>query len=293
MKFHFLVTISNNVNHLFGVRFICSFFDNLSEDYQVTLLHIGSGEKKQAGQDLGRMWDGPRSDAAIRISASTRKAISKSRELLMTKKMTGEKVQIKTLPEHYGKTLDIVKEGESGQYDAIVLGRRAAYALQWMFENPADETAKNIIRNLCSVPVWICPELDSDRTNVLLCLDGSENSIRAADHVGYIVSSAPHQAITLFHVESPDHSSSPDIFGRAESILHEHQITSERIKRKADRGRNIPGSILTEVNQGNYSVVALGLHGTQENVMKQQYKAGSSITKLVSNMEKAAIWCCP
>jgi hypothetical protein len=293
MNFHFLVTISDNAMHLFGVRFICSFFDNLSGDCQVTLLHIGSADKNQLSQTLGAMWDDPAGEPVVKLSAGTRKAISTARALLLAKKLTGENVQVKTLPEQYGKTLDILKEAEFGQYDAIVLGRRASYTLQWMFENPADQTAKKIIRSLCSVPVWICPELDPTRKNVLLCLDGSENSLRAADHVGYILTSEPHQAITLFHVEATDEGSSSDIFNQAEALLHEHHIDGRRITRKSVRGRNSAGLIQSEVNRGGFAAVALGLHGTQEHMMKQQNITGSTITRIISSMEKAAIWICP
>lgn len=86
MNFHFLVTISDNAEHLFGVRFICSFFGNLSEDCQVTLLHIGSADKNQLSHAMGGMWDGPDSDPCAKVSAGTRKAISASRELLIGKK---------------------------------------------------------------------------------------------------------------------------------------------------------------------------------------------------------------
>ena len=293
MKFHFLVTISNDVRHLFGLRFICSFFNDLTADYQITLFHVSSSDRNDMNRALGNMWKRPGRDVDFQLTAGARNAINSSRALLLNRQMPDERILTKTYAEHYGKTDDILKEGEAGLYDAIILGRRASYALQWMFENPADETAQTIVKNLSTVPVWICPELEADRKNVLLCLDGSPNSLRAADHVGYIISAEPHQSVTLFHVESTAGSASTDIFTGAEAILHKHGLDRSRLTRKSVRGRNIPATIQVEVNRGNYAAAAIGFHGEREQTARREKIGGSTITKLISNMEKAAIWCCP
>jgi nucleotide-binding universal stress UspA family protein len=290
MKFHILVTISDDVRHLFGVRFLCSFFNNLAENYQITLLHISSSDRNEINRALGSMWSRPGRTVDFQLTAGARNAINTSRELLLNRQMVEQQIQTKTCAEHYGKTRDILQEGEAGQYDAIILGRRASYALQWMFENPADETAQTIVRDLCSIPVWICPELDKDRKNVLICIDGSDNSLRAVDHVGYILAPEVHQSVTLFHVESADKAEHADIFAPAEAILKDHGINTSRISRQSVRRRNVPATIHAEVNRGKYGAVALGFHG--ENEREKEKLAGSTITKLISNMEKAAIWCC-
>jgi hypothetical protein len=293
MKFHFLVTISDNVRHLFGIRFICSFFSNLAEDHQVTLLHIHSTDRNDMGRVLVNMWMRPEHDEISQPTVQAKRAISKSRELLLAKDMPGESILTKTCAEHYGKTEDILKEALFGQYDAIILGRRASYSLQWMFENQAHETAQAIIRRLCYIPVWICPEVEPKRKNILLCLDGSDNSFRAADHVGYILATETRQAITLFHVESSDGGKVLQIFSHAESILRGHGVSGDRINRLVGRGRNIAGVIRAEVDKGSYAAAALGLHGTQEHTISNRSLTGSTISKLIRKMERAAIWYCP
>ncbi len=293
MKFHFLVTISNDVRHLFGLRFICSFFNDLAEDYQITLFHVSSSDRNDMNRALGNMWKRPGRDVDFQLTAGARNAISSSRDLLLNRQMPDQRILTKTYAEHYGKTDDILKEGEAGLYDAIILGRRASYALQWMFENPADETAQTIVKNLSSIPVWICPEPEAERKNVLLCLDGSQNSLRAADHVGYIISAETQQSVTLFHVEPAAGVASADVFTGAETILHKHGIDRSRLRRKSVRGRTISVTIQAEVNRGKYAAAAVGFHGEREQTAQREKLGGSTITKLISNMEKAAIWCCP
>ena len=293
MKFHFLVTISDNVRHLFGIRFICSFFSNLAEECQVTLLHINSTSRNDMKVVLGNMWMKPADDEYSRLNVQAKRAMSKSRDLLLDKDMPGESILTKTCAEHYGKIEDILMESQMGQYDAITLGKRASYSLQWLFENQADETAQAVIRRLCSIPVWICPEIDPIRKNILLCLDGSGNSFRAADHVGYILAPETRQAITLFHVTSSDGDKSLAIFSHAESILLDHGVNGDRINRLLGKGRNIAGVIGDEVNKGSYAAAALGLHGRHEQALRAKGLTGSTITKLVRKIESAAIWCCP
>ena len=58
MNKHFLVTISNDYDHLTGVEFICSFFKQLSE-HQITLLHISRLDAADMNKTLMKMWDKP------------------------------------------------------------------------------------------------------------------------------------------------------------------------------------------------------------------------------------------
>ncbi len=58
MKKHFLVTISNDIENLFGVKFLCSFFNTIGE-YQITLLHICRTDDKAMANILNQMWKGP------------------------------------------------------------------------------------------------------------------------------------------------------------------------------------------------------------------------------------------
>lgn len=293
MKKHLLVTISNDADILCGVRFVCSFFNRTSA-HQVTLLHICMRDGQGMDRTVSQMWDKPSDGSQGQLSVQARKSINKARELLSQHKMSSDQVITKTCTERYGKVKDILLEGAKGSYDAIVLGRRASYSLQWMFERPADETAQAIIRDSgCTTPLWICPEPMPDRKNILLCLDGSENSRRAVDHVGFILGNQNHQQITLFHVETSRSATSNEIFADAETILHGHGVGSQWINRHATGGLTVAGTILNEIDKGGYAAVAVGLHGEKLGLAKSLKLAGSTTTKLISKIEKASLWCCP
>jgi hypothetical protein len=293
MEKHFLVTISNDVEHLYGVRFICSFFKEMSE-HNLTLLHICRLDDNKMSKALSEMWTDPDKKIQGNLTIGVRRAIDRAMVLLGKSRMSIDQVITKTVAERYGKVKDILTEGADGLYDAIILGKRASYTLQWAFERPGDEMAQTIIKDTCCTsPLWICPESKQDRKNVLLCIDGSEDAYRAADHVGYILSAQDQHTVNLFHVVNTIGEASDKIFERAESILREHGIGSERIARKTGWGLTVTGSILSEIDKGGYAAVAVGLHGLEHGVMKEFNMVGGTTSKLINKLENTALWCCP
>ena len=293
MEKNLLVTISNDVNHLFGVKFICSFFNEISE-HQVTLLHIVRRDCNDMTKTLMEKWNGPADNIQGNLTVGARRSINKAKDLLNENKMPIEQIFTKTVAERYGKVKDILAESSRGHYDTIVLGRRASYSLQWMVEKSADETIQAMIKDSsCTSPLWICPDPEPGRKNVLLCLDDSENAYRAVDHVGYILSDQNQHTITMFHVEKGSGKGSEKIFQQAEMILNEHNIDAERISRHATRGMSVSRSILGEIQKGGYAAVALGMRGKGQSLLRDLNLAGGTALKVISKIEKASLWCCP
>jgi hypothetical protein len=293
MNKHFLVTISDDVEHLYGVRFICSFFKEMSE-HHLTLLHICRLDGTDTGTAVSTMWAHPDDKINGNLTSGARKSIDRAMDLLSKSRMSIDQVLTKTVAERYGKVKDILTEGSKGLYDAIILGRRASYTLQWVFERPADELAQYMVKdNCCTSPLWICPETEPGRKNVLLCLDGSENAYRAADHVGFILAAQDHHTITLFHVGNALGAEAEEIFQRAKTILQGHGVSDARINRNATWNLSVPGAILSEAAKGSYAAVAVGLHGQEHGLMKDFNMAGGITSKLINKLEKTALWCVP
>jgi len=294
MEKQLLVTISNDVEHLFGVKFICSFFHKMSE-HRVTLLHICRRDCNDMTKTLMDIWDGPADNVQGQLTVGVRRSIKKAEKLLKESRMSIDQIITKTVAERYGKVKDILAESSKGLYDTIILGRRASYSLQWMFERSADETIQAMIKDSsCTSPLWICPDPEPGRKNVLLCVDGSENAYRAVDHVGYILSAQDQHTITLFHVENAAEKQSDKIFQRAEAILLGHNVGAERINRNSAWGVSVPRSILGEIEKGGYAAVAVGMCGQKkQGLLKDLHLAGGTTVKLVSKIEKASLWCCP
>ena len=293
MKKHFLATVSNDYDQLTGLEFVCSFFKKLSE-HQVTLLHICRLDAGNTNKALLEMWEHPDERVSGKPTIGARKALDKATEMLSQSKMSVDSMMTKTFAERYGKIKDILNESSSGLYDAVILGKRASYTLQWFFERPADETAKAIIQDSSlNAPLWICPEPESGRKNVLVCVDGSEESFRAVDHVGYILSLQDQHDITLFMVDNGSGLNSDKNFQKSIKILGDHAIANERIRTETTWGLNIAGTITSYAEKSNFAAIAAGLHGVNEGFMKRMSLAGGTTSSLIERAEKVALWCCP
>lgn len=293
MNKHFLVTVSDDYEHLTGVEFVCSFFKQLSE-HQITLLHISRLDAADMNQSLMKMWDKPEKKISGRLTLGARKALDKSTEILSKSNMSVDQMITKTFPERYGKINDILKEAATGLYDAIVLGKRASYTLQWFFERPAEETALKIMRDSSlTSPLWICPETEVGRKNVVVCVDGSDGSYRAVDHVGYILSLQDQHAITLFHVENGAGLNTNEIFAKSTRILHGHKIADERISTDTTWGLNVAGTITGYADSTGAAAIAVGLEGVDEGILKRMHLAGGTTASLIQRAEKISLWCCP
>lgn len=293
MNMNFLVTISDVCEDLFGVRFLCAFFNPLS-DCHLTLFHVCHFEGDPLDYALMDMWKNPEDKVKGRLTAGAKKAIEKSTSLLGNSKISIDQIVTQTTPERYGKVKDIIKEASQGNYDAIILGKRASYTLQWLIERPSDEIAQSIIKDdTLPLPLWVCPKVEESLQNVLVCVDGSENSYRAVDHVGYILSQQEQHGIELFHVKSAIGSAEGEYFSRAIDILHTHNILDERIKTNSSRGFSIASTIMSHATQGGYAAIALGLKGAGNVGIKNWQIAGGTTSKLISSLENIAIWGCP
>ncbi len=293
MKKHFLVTISSHTENLYGIKFLCSFFKSDSQ-HSLTLLHIYRHNSNDMCASLMEMWQKPEEAIEGRLTVGAKLAIDKSMQLIQSSQMTVDHKLTKTVAEQYGKVKDILNEGQKGLYDAIVLGKRAAYTLQWIFERPSDEIAQSIIRDTTfTTPIWICPEIHESRKNVLVCVDGSENAYRTVDHVGFIMAKQDHHDITLFHVKNSTGISGNEIFPKAEKILSSHGIKDERIQTVSTWGLSTAGTIQGILNRHDYAVVAVGLKGYKQEQQNEGPFAGATVSTLIRKVEGAAIWCCP
>ncbi|MBE0582396.1 MAG: universal stress protein [Desulfofustis sp.] len=293
MAKHFLVTISNDVENLFGVQFICSFFRAMAE-CQVTLFHICRLDAPDMKAELLKMWEGPSDGVQGQLSIGARNSLDQATRLLQDRRMHIDQMITKTVAERGGKVRDILAEGARGLYDAIVLGRRASYSLQWLVERPADEIAQALIRDhTCTLPLWICPRVEPQRRGVLVCLDGSQHAYRAVDHVGYILSGQGHQLVTLLQVTGVPGGGDEAVFAQAVDTLHRHGIGDEQIERKAVWGLSVAGTILSEAEKGGYAAVAVGFGGSGANGTSSFRLLGGTTSRLICKNETVSLWCCP
>lgn len=90
---------------------------------------------------------------------------------------------------------DILRKAREGLFDALVIGRRGLGKLEEMFLGSISETVLDKCHDL---PVWIV-DGQVDSRKFMVPVDGSPETLKAVDHLSFILRDNPFAEITLFH----------------------------------------------------------------------------------------------
>ncbi|MCF8030982.1 MAG: universal stress protein [Desulfohalobiaceae bacterium] len=279
MEKHLLVTVSDSPSHMQGVRFLSSFFGDKSQ-VMLTLVHIAPSR----GQDPGFVERGP---TAKECELLEDKALRNAGRFLEESGFP----QNKTLCQYRTKAMttakDILQEAQKGKYDAVVLGRRGTTRLE---EGLGSSVSMQVLEQERSMPIWICRHIESSRSGVLLCLDGSEPSLRMADHVGFMLEGQGHHRVTLFHVPGKETEPAEEIFSQAREVLLRDGIDASRIADREGSGRNAAKAIQKEAQEGEYAAVAVGYSGAGHKGWREKFSFGSVSKKLSYDLQGHCLW---
>jgi nucleotide-binding universal stress UspA family protein len=285
MKLHFLVTISDDVSALHGVRFVASFFKNKS-DVKLTLLYVAtSTDTSDRSAPLHPFPVEPKLSG--RQAEKGNAALESARKLLLSRGFREDAVTTRLVNKKFGTVKDIASEARSGHYDAAVLGRRG-YAL---FEKTlSTSVSREMMEYRIDFPIWVCRHPEEGRKNVLLCVDDSEPCLRIADHVGFILQNQEDHSITLLHVDSGECKHVCDVMVRTRQQLLDNQVAAERIRELVVPQQRVVSAIQEEVDKGRYAAVAVGRGGGQKKGLIEKWIIGSVSMKLLEVLEKATLW---
>lgn len=286
MEKHLLVTVSEQRKNLYADRFVGHFFSN-REKLKITLFYtsprppaVWEGERTLAG-------DAQREAQLRENEIRGRKALEGAKRLLLQRGFLEERIKTKLQVRRFSKVMDIVQEGEEGLYDAVVLGRRGLSRLEEAFD---ESVTKELLSRKVGFPIWVCRKPDLERKHALVCVDGSEASVRAADHVGFILSDQDDHDVTLMTVAKKGARSEghmADHFGACRKHIEANGFPGDRIKTKVVEAGNIAKAILKEAEAGRFGVVAVGRTGKGSG-----FFMGSVSTALLKELEKACLWIC-
>ena len=287
---HLLVTVSEQQSALYGVQFIGHFFSN-KQGLKITVFYTAP---KPAA-----LWKGERSHESVRQSerqakeyeAKGRRALEGAKKSLRTLGFGEEQLATKLVLRQQSKAMDIIREGELGLYDAVVLGRRG---LSWLEATFDESTSKDLLEKELTFPLWLCRRPDLGRKNILLCMDGSEAAYRMADHVGYMLAKDKDHEITLLQIERPGKASKgsrEEILAKGKEKLTESGYPAEMIKPKIAKRSNVAKAILQEMEEGRYAAIAGGRTGAGQGLLKRVF-VGSVSDALLHELDHGALWLC-
>jgi nucleotide-binding universal stress UspA family protein len=286
MNKHLLVTISDDHTAHWGLKFVCAFFGSKA-DVRLTLFYTAP-QPPAVWAEEKNFESLRRSDASAEaIVAAGKRAMEAARGLFLQGGFTPAQVDDKIITRNFSRIGDIIREGETGLYDAVVFGRRGILKLENFLDKSATE---EMLDAKFAFPVWICRDVDYARRGVLLCVDDSEAFRRIADHVGFILQGDDAHAVTLMRVVKKSDPQQPEaLFGEAMRTLQENGFPASRVSTRVEVSDDVPGAILREAERGRYAAVAVGRPMKRRGRLAEIF-ATSVTMVLLRRLSGAALW---
>ncbi len=207
--------------------------------------------------------------------------LEKYRESMVTLGVNPSDIQVVTQLQKLGRAKDIIEYAQQGSYDAIVVGRRGISRIQETF---AGSITANLLEHSRIIPVWVIDgQVSSNK--IMIAVDGSETSLKAVDHLGFMAAGNADIELTLFHVvprfsdvcpvkiEAPtDAIEKILIQGDKRCIDHFYAHAMKRFREAGFRDSqihlktaecmyNIGSAIIEEARAGDYGTVVVGRRG--------------------------------
>ena len=220
-----------------------------------------------------------------------------------------ERIEGLTSIRKLGYAKDIIEKAQKEQYDAIVVGRRGISSLQKMYSG---SVTTDILEQAQVIPVWLV-DGKVRPGEILMAIDGSEASLRAVDHVGFVLCNNPEARLTLLHITSQarnyceidlDENPNPelaDIVARGDKAcidqfyphamkkFEDAGISKDQIRIETVQGsRRIGKAIMDFAQEGNFSTVVVGRRG-----INKSFFMGSASRYMINKISNGALWVVP
>jgi nucleotide-binding universal stress UspA family protein len=288
MKRHLLLTISKDYTAQYSISFVESFFKN-KDDLLIDLLYIAPNPRKNLALDSE---SGQNVSEAEHLAATYKRqgteALNNAQNILQKYGFSPEQIRKDLYFKQFSTVQDIIYYSHKGSYDALLLGRRGISFLEELLE---DSVSKQVLNEKIDFPLWICRKPEKNRQNILLCADGSPESLRVADHVGFIMQNQTEHKITIFHIQNNSSYNATEIIKKTKEQIINNNFPQHLIEEKVAQGKNIGQTIFNHALNNNYAVIAMGRTGEHQSGISKFFM-GSTSSYIFKNLDKVSLWVC-
>lgn len=232
--------------------------------------------------------------------------LDEAHNYLLRKGFRAEHIEKIIESKRVGIARDINSCVEKRLADTLIISSSGKGWLEGFFTGEVTNKLVEIIR-IC--PIWVIKG-DVKQSNVLIAMDGSQNSLRSVDHAGFMLAGTKNK-ITLMHVTSSLSRFFPkealegleafeDVWSQetetaikqhlnnAKEMLTQSGIAASQIEVKiVDGGRRLAKILLQEAKKLQAGTIVLGRRGMNE---AQDYSLGSNTRKVLNQAEDMAVW---
>jgi len=281
-----LVTVSGDIAALWGARFVGGFLQR-KEEVHLTLWHMVPRPTPAGAPAPDLDAEAARRGAELREEGA--QALAQAASVLTGLGFAPTRIETKVFFSAGLKIEELLAEAGRGSFDAVVLGRRG---LSWYEALFADRLTQDMLLLSVATPVWVCREPDYSRTGALLCLDGSDPSLRIARHVGRMLAREERHPVTLFRVlrrDEPGIKGPEEALAEGRAALVAAGLDPARITEMVVSDEDVPRAILRQAAAGRHAVVACGCTGAGRGYLEGVF-AGSVSRALLKNLKGASLW---
>ncbi len=310
MQKEIMIAVDDSRHSRNAVRYAIDFYHAV-KDVKFIIMHVQATisqylmdeakKKPQAYADLQKLHR-KNSDAAMRL-------LDGYKDQMAAAGVAADCLEMKTHPRKLGVAKDVLDAAAAGRYDALILGRRGLSGLQDLI---IGSVSANIVNNSIDTPVWLIDE-ESPSAEILVAVDGSQNSFKAVDHLAFTIGGNPDQKITFFHVtpklsdfcpvdfDDVEAKELSDIIRQGDEVcidrfysyvrqrLQEAHIPDNQIRIKSsDAILRVGKAVLEEYRQGNFGTLVVGRRG-----MNKKQFTGSVSRYLINRFSAGALWVVP
>ncbi|HKJ98936.1 MAG TPA: universal stress protein [Desulfotignum sp.] len=220
-----------------------------------------------------------------------------------------DRIELVTHPRKLGLAQDVIEYAQKNMLDAIVVGRRGVAGIQKFFDTSVSDA---VLERSQALPVWLV-QGDVHPEKVLVAIDGSQDSLRAVDHVSFMVSENKDTKITLVHVtntarnyceidldedldpefvqiiEKKDRACVDKFYPLAMKKFEQMGISKDRIEIQTLAGsRRIGSTVVEYAKENGFTTLVIGRRG-----INKSFFMGSVSRHIIARVSDTALWVVP
>lgn len=234
--------------------------------------------------------------------------LDESKNTMVKAGIAEDKIETISQGQTRGTAKAILDHGKKSLCDAIVLGRRGVSRLAESF---LGSITNSVLEHTDETPVWAIGG-DVKPSKILIAIDGSESSLRAVDHVSFMLGDNPESRITLLHVtprlrdyctvdfneegdpmkeviSKGDKQCVEGFYIHAKEKFKEAGMNESQIDiQEFTTTLNIGKIIVDKAVKGDFSTVVVGRRG-----INNSFFMGSVSSRVLTNAKDRAVWLVP
>ncbi len=234
--------------------------------------------------------------------------LDESKNIMVKMGIDADKIETISQEQTRGTAKAILDHGKKSLCDAIVLGRRGVSRLAESFMG---SITNSVLEHTAETPIWAIGG-DVKPSKIIIAIDGSESSLRAVDHVSFMLGDNPDSKITLLHVTprlrdyctidfdeesdpmkevilSGDQQCVDSFYIHAKEKFKEAGMNESQIDiQEVTTTLNIGKTIVDEAMKGGFNTIAVGRRG-----INNSFFMGSVSSRILTNAKDCAVWLVP